>query len=265
MRREGFLDAARRQPLATIREGTMRRRHRSPWILALVIAAPLAGCATPRPDSDGNPGDARTLELNLQHSDRLACQDERQPDCIDWFVLNLPGEGEIRLEVTAANPEGITPDYVVTVANYRTDPLRHASNEGGREVLMTWSGDPGAYFVAVSSGATQPPLRYDIVARYHPARPREDSQPRFETTSWMVLEVEAERGQPRFVIIDGGSRSGLRKGFRGRLIERGRFIAEIEIVDVFDEGSRARIATELVDRITPQTAAEIDVPVGGTP
>jgi hypothetical protein len=239
----------------------MRRSHLSLRILAL--AASLAGCAMFRVDADGSPDDARTLELNVAHSDRLACQDEERPDCIDWFVLNLPGEGEILLEVTAASPEGVTPDYVVTVTNHRTDPLHHASNQGRPEVRMDWSGDPGDYFVAVSSGAAQPPFRYDIVARYQPARPREEPQPRFETTSWMVLEVEGERGQPRFVIIDGGSRSGLRRGLRGRLIERGRFLAEIEIVDVFDEGSRARITTELVDRVTPQTAAEIDVPVAG--
>jgi hypothetical protein len=248
-----------------IREATMLRSQSPPWILALVMVAPLAGCATPRTDTDGNPGDARTLELNVGHRDRLACQDERQPDCIDWYVLDLPGDGEIQLEVRADEGEGPPPDYAVTVANHRTDPLRHASNEGSREVLVSWSGEPGPYFVAVSSDATQPPLQYDIVARYQRPRPPEESRPRFETTSWMVLEVESEGGQPRFVIIDGGGRSGLRKGFRGRLLERGRFVAEIEIVDVFEEGSRARIATELADQITPQTAAEIDVPVGGSP
>jgi hypothetical protein len=206
--------------------------------------------------------------LNVEHSDRLACQNERQPDCIDWFALDLPEAGEVRLEVTAANPEGLAPDYTVTLADERTDPLQQASNQGRREVRMTWSGDPGAYLVAVSSGPTQADLQYDIVAWYQPAREaaaREDSGPRFQTSSWMVLEVESEMGRQRFVIIDGGRKNGLHRGFRGRLIERGRAIAEIEIVDVFEEGSRARIATELVDRITPQTAAEIDVPAGAAP
>ena len=243
----------------------MLRSQRPPWILALLMVAPLAGCATPRRDTDGNPGDARKLELNVEHRDRLACQDKREPDCIDWYVLDLPGDGEIQLEVTAVEGGAPASDFAVTVANHRTDPLRHASNEGGREVLVSWSGDPGPYFVAVSSGAAQPPLRYDIVARYQQARPPEELPPSFETTSWMVLEVESEGGQPRFVIIDGGGSSGLRKGFRGRLIERGRFVAEIEIVDVFEEGSRARIATELAGQITPQTTAEIDVPAGRSP
>jgi hypothetical protein len=248
----------------------MRRSHRQPWVFALVIAAPLAGCATPPPDSDGNPDDAQTLQLDLERRDRLACQDPTRPDCVDWFVLDLPGEGEIQLEVTATHPEGLAPDYEVTIANHRADPLQHLSNQGRPEVQMAWSGDPGAYFVAISSGPSKTVLQYRIVARYQPPAARDDSRPKFETKfetefetiSSMVLEVEAERGRPRFVIIDGGRRNGHREGFRGRLIERGRFIAEIEIVDVFDEGSRARIATELVGAITPQTMAEIDVPAG---
>ena len=102
------------------------------------------------------------------------------------------------------------------------------------------------------------PVQLDV---QEPRPPLEELQPEFEITSWMVLEVETASGEPGFVVIDGGSKNGLQRGFRGRLIDRGRSIAEIEIVDVYDEGSRARIATELVDRITPQTAAEIDVPV----
>jgi len=104
-----------------------------------------------------------------------------------------------------------------------------------------------------------PPLPLDVK---QPGLPLE--KPRFEITSWMVLEMEMESGQPRFVIIDGGRKNGIQRGFRGRLIEGGRSIAEIEIVEVYDEGSRARIATELLDRITPQTAAEIDLPVADT-
>ena len=105
------------------------------------------------------------------------------------------------------------------------------------------------------------PVQLDV---QEPRPPLEELQPEFEITSWMVLEVETASGEPGFVVIDGGSKNGLQRGFRGRLIDRGRSIAEIEIVDVYDEGSRARIATELVDRITPQTAAEIDVPVVDT-
>jgi len=183
---------------------------------------------------------------------------------MDWYVVRLPGKGEIRLEVTATSSEGLTPDYVVSIANDRADPLQRASNQGRREVQMTWSGASGAYFVGVGSGALKSRLHYDIAVRYQ-APSREDPAPKVETTSWMVLEVESEGGQPRFVVIDGGNKNGLQKGFRGRLIERDRSIAEIEIVDVFDEGSRARIATELEDQITSKTAAEIDVPVGGAP
>jgi hypothetical protein len=243
----------------------MRRSHLQFWILALAVAAPLAVCcAKPLPDPDGNPGGARNLPLNVKHSDQLACQDRRAPDCTDWYVVRLPSEGEIRLEVTATSSEGLTPDYVVTIADDRADPLQSASNRGRREVQMTWSGASGAYFVGVGSGAQQSGLHYDIAVRYQPPHP-EDPEEEVKTTSWMVLEVESEGGQPRYVVIDGGSKSGLQEGFPGRLIEGDRSIAEIEIVEVFDEGSRARITTELEDQITSKTAAEIDVPVGGAP
>lgn len=241
----------------------MRRTQRPSRVVAVLAAALMAGCATLFSDSDGSPGDARALRLNAEHGDGLACQSQRRPDCIDWFALELPEAGEIRLEVTASGPEDPDLDYTVIFADGRGEPLRRVSNQGRREVRMTWSGGPGAYLAAVSSDPMQTELQYDIVAWFQPAG--EASRPRFETSSWMVLEVESEMGRPRFVVIDGGRKNGLHKGFRGRLIESGRPIAEIEIVDVFEEGSRARIATELADRITPQTAAEIDVPAGGAP
>jgi hypothetical protein len=242
----------------------------SPWLLPAVAVALLVGCAKPLPDADGTPGGARSLELNVSHSDRLDCKARKQPDCLDWFVVRVPAEGEVDFEVAGNNPRGLTPDFAVVIANHRGEPLERASNEGGSEVRITWSGTPGAYFVAVSSGASKTILQYDIVARYElppsPPPPRPDPpRRRFETTSWMVLEIEVEQGQPSFVLIHGGARNGLREGLRGRLIERGKRIAEIEIVEVFEEGSRARIATPLAGQITPQTTAEIDVPVKGAP
>jgi hypothetical protein len=250
----------------------MLRSHRLPWALALVIAAFLVGCATPARDSDGSPGDAQTLQPGLERRDRLDCQEPTPPDCVDWFALEIPREGEIRLEVAATHPEGLAPDYEVTLANHRGDPLRRLSNQGRTEVQMEWSVDPGTYFVAIGSGPSKTVVQYRLLARYQPLAARDDSQPkreqrretRFETVSSMVLEVETGSGRPRFVVIDGGRRSGHRTGFRGRLVEGGRSVAEIEIVDVFEEGSRARIATELAGAITPQTMAEIDIPVGVT-
>lgn len=246
-----------------------RGRHQ-PWIAPAAIALLLAGCAKPLPDPDGTPDSARSLELNVPQSDRLDCKDRKQPDCLDWFVVRVPANAEIDFKVVGNNPRGLTPDFAVIIADHRGEPLQRASNEGSAEVRISWSGAPGAYFVAVSSGASHRVLQYDIVARYEPPPPPPPPRPepprrRFETTSWMVLEIEAEAGQPRFVLIHGGSRNGLRAGFRGRLIERGNKIAEIEVVEVYEEGSRARIATPLVGEITPRTTAEIDVPVSGAP
>ena len=250
----------------------MLRSHRQSWVLALVITALLVGCATSPRDPDGSPGGAQTLQPGLERRDRLDCQDPTRPDCVDWFVLEISGKGKIRLEAAATHPEGLAPDYQLTLANQRGEAIRRLSNRGRAKVQMEWSADPGTYFVAIGSGPSETVVQYRLLARYQPLVPRDDSprkrersrETRFETVSSMVLEVETGSGRPRFVIIDGGRRAGHRVGFRGRLVEHGRSVAEIEIVDVFDEGSRARIETELAGAITPQTMAEIDVPAGVT-
>ncbi len=62
-------------------------------------------------------------------------------------------------------------------------------------------------------------------------------------------------------MIDRGRADGLGPGMRGRLIDDGRPIATVEIVDSYEEGSRARIEGALLAPIRPDTRAEIDVPV----
>ena len=95
----------------------MRRIQRPSRVVALLAAALMAGCATLLSDSDGSPGDARALDLNAGHADRLACQSQRRPDCIDWFALELPEAGEIRLEVTASGPEDPDLDYTESITD----------------------------------------------------------------------------------------------------------------------------------------------------
>ena len=52
---------------------------------------------------------------------------------------------------------------------------------------------------------------------------------------------------------------------RGRLVDHGRPIATIEIVEVYRGGSRARIDGDLSSSIGPSTAVEIDLPTAGGP
>lgn len=72
-----------------------------------------------------------------------------------------------------------------------------------------------------------------------------------------VLDVEQEDGNPAYVLLDAGEPQNLRVGMRGRLHESGRTIGEIEVVEVYRDGSRARLIGGLDGEITIDTAAEI--------
>jgi hypothetical protein len=80
-----------------------------------------------------------------------------------------------------------------------------------------------------------------------------------------VLEVEGRPGDPRSVLISRGERDGIRPGLRGRMLQDGEEIATVEIVDVYPDGSRARIDGTLRAPITPDTRVEIDVPLDDGP
>jgi hypothetical protein len=79
-----------------------------------------------------------------------------------------------------------------------------------------------------------------------------------------VLEVEKKGGAAATnVLIDGGRRDALRAGLRGRLVDGQRTLGRVVVVEVFEEGSRARVEGPLSGDITPETVAEIEVPAGG--
>ena len=60
------------------------------------------------------------------------------------------------------------------------------------------------------------------------------------------------------MLIDGGQKDGLRAGLRGRLRDGKRTLGSLVVVDVFEEGARARIEGPLSGEITPDTVAEIE-------
>jgi hypothetical protein len=73
------------------------------------------------------------------------------------------------------------------------------------------------------------------------------------------VEARADGGEA--VLIDQGSRAGVERGQRGRLLVGGRKVAEIEILDVYPDGSRALVRGSLGSALTPDTVAEVDVPL----
>jgi hypothetical protein len=72
-----------------------------------------------------------------------------------------------------------------------------------------------------------------------------------------LLEIERSGGKPVAVLLEAGASEGLRRGMLGELVDRGQVIGQLEIIAVYDEGSRARIVGELSVPITFDTAARI--------
>jgi hypothetical protein len=75
-----------------------------------------------------------------------------------------------------------------------------------------------------------------------------------------IIELEGHAGSEQRVLVDKGSDSGVRAGARGRLVDGGRTLAEIEVIQVFPEGSRARVLGGMQGAVSAETRAEIQVP-----
>ncbi len=236
------------------------------WRLAgCGVALLVAGCAKP-PDLDAEPGGAQVLALGEPHDDTLDC---RHGDCVDWYRIEVPGRGRLVVEVSALASEAPPPGFSAMLADDRGTALDHAESAGQVSVrLEAQAPDRAAYLVEVERREPRPPLGYRIEARYEPPppprAPAPPPKPEFEKVRSAVLQVERQDGRVTAVLLESGSGQGMRPGLRGSLVQGGRVIAQIEVIDVFPEGSRARVDGALAAPITASTMAEIDVPLGAS-
>jgi len=76
-----------------------------------------------------------------------------------------------------------------------------------------------------------------------------------------VIEIERSAGVPVAVMIEAGTPTGVSRGLTGRLVDDGREIGRIEILDVYPGASRAKILGELSGEITGATIAEVFDPL----
>jgi hypothetical protein len=109
---------------------------------------------------------------------------------------------------------------------------------------------------------------YSLRGAFKPAPappPPPPPAPRFETRRAAVLEVEGERTQQQSVLLDVGEAAQLRPGMRGVLLDAGKKLGQVVIVNVYPDGSRARVDGALAGPITPRTVAEIQVPLAPEP
>ena len=249
------------------------RRWTTPALRAAVLWLILGvgGCETcpkPPPDLDGHPGGARPLALGTPRRDQLHCEGG---DCADWYRLRVEQRGELVIDVAAIDADASSAFYSVQLNSHRNEPLGYGNQVGFGRKRLHWRSDPGTYLVGIGAPEQSRPFRYQVLASFEPEPPRlvvptpPPPQPRFESISAEVIEIEGRPGDPRAVLIDRGRSHGMRPGLRGRLLENGQEIATVEIVDAYSDGSRARIEGSLQAPITAHTQAVIDVPVSGNP
>lgn len=258
--------------------GIGSRKNSARRALALICLATLAAHCPPPPDSDGEPGLAQPLRVGTWYSDQLHC---RQGDCADWYRIQLDTPGEVRIELKLEPAILPLPNVFVALGDDRAIVLQEAFNEGKRQSGLRWNATkPGPYFVSVASGEhTKEPVLYQLRTSFRPRRapppevsehpslyepvPSPEPDPTtFQTVSSRLIEVEGQLGQTQTVLFVSDRSHELRRGLRGQLVENGRTIAHVEVIEVYDDGGvRARIDGILTGTITPATRVEIAVPI----
>jgi hypothetical protein len=254
--------------------------------LAFALALP-PGCAKP-PDNDGAPEGAVQIPLETWKSEGLFCEES---DCIDFYKFEAPDPGRVSVEVVSASrEEEPVPPYTIFLTDGEGVKLGDGkSGKGPLAGLQAHADRPGMYFVAIEAVPDSVAFGYDLRVSFTPdpppppppRKPKETKHrppsapssttspppppppPRIEKLTGVVIEVEGASGQKvDAVLIDLGAQRGVQQGMRGRLLERGRPIANIEVIEVYRTGSRARVDGYVSGAIGASTVVEVEVPTG---
>ncbi len=128
------------------------------WAMALGVAAAILAFALPafsqERDSDGTRMQARQVELDSTHSDRLDPPDEQA----DWRMIRLDEESEIKLELNV-RPSNVSADLTLTNA---TGEELQVETTSGSNATIERTLLAGIYYIAVKSDDS---LRYELSIR----------------------------------------------------------------------------------------------------
>jgi hypothetical protein len=196
-------------------------------------------------------------------------------DCQDWYRFAVAESSPIEIEVRALQDGEQGRVSLVLLddgGTTRIQPERPSQRIEGRLAA-------GSYQLGVITVGTRGrPLRYEVVAEQGAeeagaslaragatrgaggAAAQHAWAPGRSQPGWIrsdVIEVEADS---LGVLIEGGRSRGLRAGQRGELVQAGQTIARIELVEVYEAGSRARLLGPVSYPIDPlKTEARIHV------
>ena len=241
--------------------------------MLFVLCAATCG-PPPPPDLDSAQGRAVDRALNETTVDALDC---RAGDCLDWHRIRLVAPGTLRLEARVARSDERASDPSLSLIladgfGERIDGLddvRSVEQELIREL------NPGFYLIGVESPDRAKAMAYELTPRFAetvieesapeptirkkktvtPRKPIEPIEPRVRRVDAEVLEVEGQLSAPTAVLLDIGRARGVFQGMSGELMEGDDLVGRIEVLDVYDEGSRARLSSPLLRPITPRVKA----------
>jgi len=261
----------------------MRRRiYFSSALLSATLLACALACAK-KVDPDAEPSGANPLPLETWKADSLDCSDG---DCADWYRFEAPDPGHVSVEVVAVSKDGKPiPPYSVVVTDGAAVKLGEAKSGAAPITGLEARVDkPGIYFLEIAEPSDAGLLSYELRVNFQAEAPPPPPPPppkkkehraatkpeapapsRAEKLTGTVISTEGAAGKVEAVLIDLGTPRGMKPGMRGRLVDHGHPIANIEIVEVYRAGSRARIDGYLSGSIGPSTTVEIDVPTGSGP
>jgi hypothetical protein len=236
----------------------MNGKQTAAWLGALVLAFGIGASCQPPPDEDAEIGGAHSLPLDRWHRDALDCR-RRVRDCADWFAFSVPGEGGVQIDLAKVVDGTPISAFDLIFADARGLEIQRSSNSGRSRLRLDHRVGGGRYAVAVripedASGG----MSYELRVLFRP-KP-EEKPPQFERVSALVLEIESRPDGGEALTIDKGQKAGIARGQRGRLLEKGEVIGEIEVLDVYEDAARVAIVGVLRAPITPSTIAEVDVP-----
>lgn len=250
----------------------MRRTGRSIGLrvataLALLFALSSASACRTR-DFDGSLALARDLPYEHTVGDSVACERRwwrfwGKKDCADWYRVRTEDREHVDVSVTTRPESASGPPLLVTLVDAAGNTVDDARRVSSRRRRLSWLPEADAYYVAVRPAReVRDQCPYEI--RAHQEQPIvEEVAPLPERVCKKerraLLEVENAADGGRTVIVeqplDGAH---LPVGTRGRLVEGDAVVAEIQIIESYDDGSRARVGDSAGRVISPRTQAEFE-------
>jgi hypothetical protein len=250
---------------------------------AVGIVALMSGCSMifpPKPTPVAVKGTPLSFDQWRRGSLHCAAQ-----SCIRLYRLEMPTPGELKVEVYSPIGAG-EPDFGLMIRDKNNQLIASSTKPLERPRRVTVPVEQGQYTMRVySQGVNGSTLIYNLVARLTgasepaqksaskpPSRPIEvpsegTEEPEVTISTPMapavptggiraeVLDMEMGEGDEKFVLIDAGEPEGLVIGMRGSLIESDAVIGQVEVVEVFSDGSRAALIGPLDGEIGFDTQA----------